>query len=381
MLAKALPNHKIAKTKNWLGTILGSTFGGSFVLLIIWFVVFLKRIKGEEEEDYLDQVSGLPTRFSYENLKVATENFRKKLGEGGFGSVFEGTLKDATKVAVKCLDSLTQVKKSFVAEVETIGSIHHVNLVRLIGFCVEKSHGWILVYEYMCNGSLDIWIYRQNDEGVILDWKCRKKVFLDIAKGLSYLHEDCRQKIIHLDIKPQNILLDENYNAKVADFGLSKLVDRNQSQVMTTMRGTPSYLAPEWLNSIITEKVDVYCFGVVVLEIYCGRKNFDESKSEESMHLLSLFWKRMEEGKLLDMVDSYSEDMRTNGAEVVEMMKVAACCLQNDYVKKPLMSIVVKVLEGVREVQQNLDCGFSNPLQIYDALGTLLSPSILSGLR
>ncbi|KAM7503145.1 hypothetical protein LguiB_002049 [Lonicera macranthoides] len=99
------------------------------------------------------------------------------------------------------------------------------------------------------------------------------------------------------------------------------------------------------------------------------------------MHLLSLFWKRMEEGKLLDMVDSYSEDMRTNGAEVVEMMKVAACCLQNDYVKKPLMSIVVKVLEGVREVQQNLDCGFSNPLQIYDALGTLLSPSILSGLR
>ena len=130
----------IAKKKNWLGTILGSTFGGFFVLLIIGFVVFLKRRKGEEEEDYLDQVPGLPTRFSYEDLKVATENFSKKLGEGGFGLVFEGTLKDGTKVAVKCLDGLTQVKKSFVAEVETIGSIHHVNLVRLIGFCVEKSH-------------------------------------------------------------------------------------------------------------------------------------------------------------------------------------------------------------------------------------------------
>lgn len=374
----------IVKKKNWLGTILGSTFGGFFVLLIIGSVVFLKRRKGKEEEDYLDQVPGLPTRFSYEDLKVATENFSKKLGEGGFGSVFEGTLKDGTKIAVKCLDGLTQVKKSFVAEVETIGSIHHVNLVRLIGFCVEKSHGWILVYEYMCNGSLDRWIYQKREEGTNLDWKCRKKVVLDIAKGLSYLHEDCRQKIIHLDIKPQNILLDENYNAKVADFGLSKLVDRNQSQVMTTMRGTPGYLAPEWLNSIITEKVDVYSFGVVVLEICCGRKNFDQSKSEESMHLLSLLRKRTEEGKLLDMVDSYSEDMRTNGAEVVEMMKVAAWCLQNDYVKRPSMSVVVKVLEGVMEVEQNLDCGFSNPLQKCDALSkssTPLLPSILSGPR
>ncbi|KAM7497814.1 hypothetical protein LguiA_022228 [Lonicera macranthoides] len=218
------------------------------------FVVFLKSRKGEEEEDYLDQVPGLPTRLSYEDLKVATENFCKKLGEGGFGSIFEGTLKDATKVAVKCIDGLNQIPKldvvesvSFhlLAEIETIGSIHDLNLVRLIGFCVEKSHGWILVYEYMCNGSLDRWIYHQNEEGAILDWKCRKKVVLDIAKGLSYLHEDCRQKIICLDIKPQNILLDENYNAKVADFGLSKLVGRNQSQVMTTMRGTPSYLAPE----------------------------------------------------------------------------------------------------------------------------------------
>ncbi|KAM7497805.1 hypothetical protein LguiA_022219 [Lonicera macranthoides] len=383
-LTSAPTSSPIAKKKNWLGTIVGSTFGGFFVLLIIGFVVFLKSRKGEEEEDYLDQVPGLPTRFSYEDLKVATENFSKKLGEGGFGSVFEGTLKDATKVAVKCPDHLTQVKKSFVAEVETIGSIHHLNLVRLMGFCVEKSRGWILVYEYMCNGSLDRWIYHQNEEGAILDWKCRKKVVLDIAKGLSYLHEGCRQKIIHLDIKPQNILLDENYNAKLADFGLSKLVDRNQSQVMTTMRGTPGYLAPEWLNSIITEKVDVYSFGVVVLEICCGRKNFDQSKSEESMHLLNLFRKRTEEGKLLEMADSYSEDMRSNGAEVVEMMKVAAWCLQNDYVKRPSMSVVVKVLEGVMEVEENLDCGFSNPLRKRDALSkssTPLLPSVLSGPR
>lgn len=182
----------------------------------------------------------------------------------------------------------SQIKKSFLAEVETIGSIHHVNLVRLMGFCVEKSCS-LLVYEYMANGSLDRIFHRSDDSG--FEWRQRKKIILDIAKGLSYLHEDCRQKIVHFDIKPQNILLDENFNAKVGDFGLSKLVDRDQSQIMTTMRGTPGYMAPEWLSSVITEKVDVYSFGVVFLEILCGRKNIDRSQPEEEMHLLGLFKK------------------------------------------------------------------------------------------
>lgn len=145
----------------------------------------------------------------------------------------------------------------------------------------------LLVYEFMSNGSLDWWIYHGEREHV-LEWECRKKIILEI-KGLAYLHQDCRQKIVHLDIKPQNILLDNNFNAKVSDFGLSKLIDRNQTQVMTTMRGTPGYLAPEWLSSVITEKVDVYSFGIVFLEILCGRKNFDRSLQEESWHLLAVF--------------------------------------------------------------------------------------------
>ena len=188
---------------------------------------------------------------------------------------------------MKRLDDFNQINKSFLAEVETIGNLHHFNLVRLIGFCAEKSHR-LLVYEYMSNGSLDRWVFHKNLE-MLLDWQQRKKIIIDIARGLTYLHDDYRQKIVHLDIKPHNILLDENFNAKVADFGLSKLVDRDQNQVVTTMRGTPGYMAPEWLSSTITEKVDVYSFGVVLLEILCGRRNVDRSQPEEAMHLLDIF--------------------------------------------------------------------------------------------
>ncbi|XP_059594816.1 G-type lectin S-receptor-like serine/threonine-protein kinase SD2-5 [Vitis vinifera] len=166
-------------------------------------------------------------------------------------------------------------------------------------------------------------IFHRNKE-LALDWQTRRKIILDIAKGLSYRHEECRQKIIHLDIKPQNILLDESFNAKVSDFGLSKLMDRDQSQVVTTLRGTPGYLAHEWLSSAITEKVDVYSFGIVTLEILCGRRNLDHSQPEEDKHLLRLFKKKAEEDQMLDLVDKYSEDMQLHGAEAVEMMRLAA---------------------------------------------------------
>ena len=163
--------------------------------------------------------------------------------------------------------------------------------MRLIGFCVEKSY-WLLVYEYMSNGSLDRWVFDKN-LGILLDWQCRMKIVLDIARGLTYLHEECRQKIVHLDIKLQNILLDENFNAKVSDFGLSKLVDRDQSQVVTIIRGTLGYMAPKWLSPVITENVEIYSFGVVLLEILCERRNIDRSQPKEAVHLLDLFKKKL----------------------------------------------------------------------------------------
>ncbi|KAF8006268.1 hypothetical protein BT93_K0532 [Corymbia citriodora subsp. variegata] len=380
--------------RNHLHVILGSILGALFIMVIFIVARFLfvqRRDDNQAEEDYLDQVPGMPNRFTYDHLKTIMNEFGKKLGEGGFGSVFEGTLSDGTKVAIKHLDGFGQVKKSFIAEVETIGSIHHVNLVRLVGFCAEKSHR-LLVYEYMSNGSLDRWIFHKSNE-CVLDWQQRKNIILDIAKGLNYLHEDCRQKIIvHLDIKPQNILLDGNFNAKVADFGLSKLIGKDQSHVVTTMRGTPSYLAPEWLRAAITEKVDVYSFGVVILEIVCGRKIFDRSLDEDGMDLLSLFKRKAEEERLLDIVDKSSDDMQLNGPHAVDMMRIATWCLQGDYTKRPSMSTVIKVLEGIVEVAEELDYNFFAQASIGEvarfgrmdvelsATATLL-PSVLSGPR
>ncbi|KAL7185287.1 hypothetical protein ACSBR2_027254 [Camellia fascicularis] len=385
------PQKKSGQVKIILGSSLGAFFGVFFMVASCIFL-FKKKQEFEDFDEFcVDQVPGMPTRFSYEKLRAMTNNFNHKLGEGGFGSVFQGTLSDGTNVAVKRLNGFGQVKKSFLAEVETIGSIHHVNLVRLIGFCAEKSYR-LLVYEYMFNGSLDKWIFQRNQE-LTLGWQSRRKIIVDIAKGLAYLHEDCRQKIFHLDIKPQNILLDEYCNAKISDFGLSKLIDKDQSQVVTTLRGTPGYLAPEWLNSIITEKVDVYSFGVVVLEMLCGRKNLDRSQPEEDMHLLSLFKRKAEAERLNDIVDKYNDEMQLHGAEVVEIMRVAVWCLQSDFSKRPSMSVVVKVLEGSVDVESNLDYNFTNPAipRLIAAAGqqehaaggatTLLFPSALSGPR
>ena len=311
----------------------------------------------EDEEEDFGNLQGTPTRFTYQQLEVATEKFNDKLGEGGFGSVFKGQLGEDI-IAVKRLDQAGQGKKEFLAEVQTIGNIHHINLVRLIGFCAEKSHR-LLVYEYMPKGSLDKWIYcRRDNIAPLLEWRVRCKIITNIAKGLSYLHEDCMKKIAHLDVKPQNILLDENFNAKLSDFGLCKLIDRDMSQVVTRMRGTPGYLAPEWLTSHITEKADVYSFGVVVMEIVSGRKNLDTSRSDDSLHLITILEEKVKSDQLVDLIDKNSNDVQAHEQEVIQMMKLAMWCLQIDCKRRPQMSEVVKVLEGTKNAETNIEHNF-----------------------
>ncbi|XBI50364.1 hypothetical protein VPH35_113779 [Triticum aestivum] len=342
-----------ASTSNKTKVMLGAAFGAFaiLVLLVIGVTLYLRgrRKYGDKDEEFdFDQLPGMPARFSLEKVSGCTEGFGKKLGEGGFGSVFEGKLGEE-RIAVKRLEGARQGEKEFLAEVETIGSIEHINLVKLIGFCAEKSER-LLVYEYMSRGSLDRWIYYRHNN-YSLDWCTRCKIILDIAKGLCYLHEECRRKIAHLDIKPQNILLDDNFNAKVADFGLCKLINRDQSKVVTVMRGTPGYLAPEWLTSRITEKVDVYSFGVVVMEIVSGRKNIDNSQPDEEVQLINLLREKEENNQLIDLVDKHSDDMVSCQEEVIRMMKLAIWCLQNDSTRRPSMSTVIKVLEGVMSVE------------------------------
>ncbi|XP_071675370.1 G-type lectin S-receptor-like serine/threonine-protein kinase SD2-5 [Lolium perenne] len=316
----------------------------------------------------------MSTRYSFGTLSECTEGFTKKLGEGGFGLVFEGKLGEE-RVAVKCLECASQGKKEL-AEVETIVSIQHTNLVKLIGFCAEKFEG-LLVYEYIPRGSLDRWIYYHYNN-VPLDWCDRCRIILGVAKGLCYLHEECRRKFAHLDIKPQNILLDGNFNDKMADYGLCKLINR---EVLTMIRGTPGYMAPEWLTLRITEKVDVYSFGVVIMETISGRKNIDNSQPEENVQLISLLREKAQNIQLVDPIDKHTDDMVSHQEEVVQMMKLAIWCLQHDNIERPSMSNVIKVLEGAISVET---FGANSLLYVQDKPSTYSVPSqasILSGPR
>ncbi|KAJ1284075.1 hypothetical protein BS78_03G175900 [Paspalum vaginatum] len=312
----------------WRATIVVSSTVGGFSLLSILacFVIIWKKCE-KVEEPLFDGIPGTPKRFSFDELKVATSNFTIKLGHGGFGSVFKGMIGKET-IAVKRLEGVEQGTEEFLAEVMTIGRMHHHNLVRLVGFCVEKSHK-LLVYEYLSNGSLDRWIFHSSPV-FTLSWRTRRSIIIAIARGLSYLHEECKEKIAHLDIKPQNILLDDKFNAKLSDFGLSKMINREQSKVMTRMRGTRGYLPPEWLGSKITEKADIYSFGIVMIEIICGRENLDESQPEASIHLISLLQEKARSDQLSDLVDSSNNDMQSHMEEVMKTMKLAMWCLQVD---------------------------------------------------
>ncbi|CAH9136981.1 unnamed protein product, partial [Cuscuta epithymum] len=248
-------------------------------------------------------LSGAPISFAYRDLQSRTSNFSHLLGTGGFGSVFSGALGDGTLIAVKKLDKvLPHGEKEFITEVNTIGSMHHMNLVRLCGFCSDGTKR-LLVYEFMKNGSLDKWIFPSfTNKDRLLDWPTRFRVALGTAQGIAYFHEQCRNRIIHCDIKPENILLDENFCPKVSDFGLAKLMGREHSHVVTMIRGTRGYLAPEWIsNRPITVKADVYSYGMLLLEIVGGRRNLDMKFNADDFFYPGWAYKEMTNGTPLQV--------------------------------------------------------------------------------
>ncbi|XP_062106224.1 G-type lectin S-receptor-like serine/threonine-protein kinase At2g19130 [Humulus lupulus] len=294
-------------------------------------------------------VGGSLMVFSYRDLQNATKNFSDKLGEGGFGSVFKGSLSDSTEVAVKKLESVHQGEKQFRTEVSTIGTIQHVNLVRLRGFCSQGTKK-LLVYDYMPNGSLDSHLFCEKGS-IILDWKTRFQIALGTARGLVYLHEKCRECIIHCDIKPENILLDAEFNPKVADFGLAKLVSREFSRVLTTIRGTRGYLAPEWISGVaITSKADVYSYGMVLFELISGKRNTEICEDGEVKFFASQAASQIVRGgDVLSLLDPRLE----GNADIEELKRVCvvACwCIQDSEFQRPSMSRVVQMLEGIIEV-------------------------------
>ncbi|MCO5606793.1 hypothetical protein L7F22_060983 [Adiantum nelumboides] len=326
----------------------------SFCLALWWFVRHKVKVAHAEEEEFLLEVlPGLPPRYSYKELKNATENFTRRMGGGSFGSVYEGVLADGTKIAVKQLEGISQGKKEFHAEVATIGTVRHLNLVRLRGFCLERHHR-LLVYEHMGRGSLDLLLFPK--EGLNcrkLSWAERLSIAVGVARGLAYLHEGSPDCIIHCDIKPENILVDDDGAAKLSDFGLAKLMSRQQNFVETIVRGTRGYMAPEWLRMAgqITEKADVYSYGVTLLELLSGRRNYEgtlESRwgylPEWALHnLTSEGDSRADE--ILDEVILEEKDPSAKRALIV-----ALWCLQEDPTMRPAMSRVVQMLEGLVDV-------------------------------
>ncbi|ERM95261.1 hypothetical protein AMTR_s00008p00036610 [Amborella trichopoda] len=291
-------------------------------------------------------IPGLPVRFSFSELELATEHFKNQIGSGGFGAVYKGVLPDTTVVAVKRINSVgIQGKREFYTEIATIGSIHHVNLVRLRGFCTKGAQR-LLVYEYMNLGSLDRTLFEGGAR--VLGWGERVEISLGAARGLAYLHGGCRQKIIHCDVKPENILLNDSGEVKLSDFGLSKLLTREQSEMFTTMRGTRGYLAPEWLTTAaISEKTDVYSFGMVLLEIVRGRKNCLGGGGGQYFPMLAL--EMHENGRYMELVDPRLGG-EVDAEEVRRVVRVALCCVHQEPALRPSMAAVVAMLEGRVEV-------------------------------
>ncbi|GKC18049.1 probable receptor-like protein kinase, partial [Tanacetum coccineum] len=312
------------------------------------------------EYSFLRKIAGLPTKYRYKDLEEATDNWKSVIGKGASACVFKGLLKDGIEVAVKRIQHEEERgDKEFRSEIAAIASVQHVNLVRLYGYCVHNSARF-LVYEYIPNGSLANWIFSRpaiaRTVGGCLSWNLRSVVALDVAKALAYLHTDCRSRVLHLDVKPENILLDENHRAIVSDFGLSKLMTRDQSRVLTTLRGTKGYLAPEWLLELgVSEKSDVFSYGMVLLEIIGGRRNVtvidtgcsgDRSK-RKFQYFPKIVTEKLKAGRIMEVVDQRLLDHGgIDEKEVTKMVHVALWCIQEKVRRRPKMVEVVKWLEG-----------------------------------
>ncbi|WOG91166.1 hypothetical protein DCAR_0310415 [Daucus carota subsp. sativus] len=356
------------------------------ILAIIAFIFIRKRLnhrrelvenrlvsEGRElriEYSFLRKVAGVPTKFRYNELEEATDGFQSLVGRGASASVFKGILSDGTAVAVKRMEGNERGEKDFRSEVAAIASVQHVNLVHLLGYCTVQTGPRFLVYEFIPKGSLDKWIFPQQGSGSCrsydqlggcLSWDLRYGVALDVAKALSYLHHDCRSRILHLDVKPENILLDDCFRAFVSDFGLSKLMGKNESRIITTIRGTKGYLAPEWLLEFgVSEKSDIYSYGMVLLEIIGGRRNIcriEEPDHDNSKRTFQYFPKivtqKLKEGKILEVVDKrlIEKGEIIDERQVRRLVCIALWCIQEKARLRPSMTEVLELLEGRKDIE------------------------------
>ncbi|KAL7243430.1 hypothetical protein ACSBR1_015760 [Camellia fascicularis] len=337
----------------------------ALALLSLWKLgCFRKKGLHDEELKGMELLSG--SFFNARQIKAATQNFSPamRLGEGGFGSVYKGVLQNGAAIAVKQLSSKSrQGIREFVNEVGTISALQHPNLVKLLGCCAEDNQ-LLLVYEFMENNSLARALFGPDEVRSRLNWPTRVQICLGIAKGLTFLHEESKLKIVHRDIKPTNILLDKDFNAKISDFGFAKLYEEEVTDVVTKIAGTTGYMAPEYaMRGHLTNKADVYSFGVVTLEIVSGKDSTSYRPNDENVYLLDLAYVLQQKGNLVELVDpSLGSDYSSEQANTI--LELAMLCTNPSPSLRPLMSEVVKTLEGKSKI---VGASFSTPYSVDDS--------------
>ncbi|KAH0734499.1 hypothetical protein KY285_010206 [Solanum tuberosum] len=339
-----------------VGAVIGIVLASIVVVLIVLFALWKKGIfggKNNEEELELRALDLQTGHFRLRQIKAATNNFdpANKIGEGGFGPVYKGVLADGAVIAVKQLSSKSkQGNREFVNEIGMISGLQHPNLVKLYGCCIEGNQ-LLVIYEYMENNCLARALFGRDDQRLNLDWATRKRICSGIAKGLAYLHEESRLKIVHRDIKCTNVLLDKDLNAKISDFGLAKLDEEENTHISTRIAGTVGYMAPEYATrGYLTDKADVYSFGVVALEIVSGKSNTNYRPKEEFVYLLDWAYVLQEQGNLLELVDSHLGSNYSK-KEAMQMINLSLLCTNLSPTLRPSMSSVVSMLEGKLPVQ------------------------------
>ncbi|KAG5378749.1 hypothetical protein IGI04_026591 [Brassica rapa subsp. trilocularis] len=325
--------------------VVGSLIAVTLLALGLYTQKICIRDKYTRERDLRAQ--GLQTVcFTWRQLEAATNNFDQanKLGEGGFGSVFRGELSDGTIIAVKQLSSKScQGNREFVNEIGMISGLNHPNLVKLYGCCVEKNQ-LMLVYEYMENNSLALALFGKSS--LKLQWEVRQNICVGIARGLEFLHEGSMIRMVHRDIKTSNVLLDADLNAKISDFGLARLHEEEHTHISTKIAGTVGYMAPEYaLWGHLTEKADVFSFGVVAMEIVSGKSNMKRKGSDDHVSLINWALTLHQRGDIMEIVDPVLQ-RDFNSKEAVRMIKVAFVCTNSSPSLRPTMSEAVKMLEG-----------------------------------
>ncbi|XVE89281.1 hypothetical protein DITRI_Ditri19aG0190100 [Diplodiscus trichospermus] len=350
-----LKSRNTTKRKALIGGLVG---GGGLLLLLSLVLLLVKTLRKNkpvslEDAERPPELQG-PMAYTYKELNFATTNFseQNKLGEGGFGEVYKGILKNGRVVAVKklAISQSERVKAEFDTEVKLISNVHHRNLVRLVG-CCSKGPELLLVYEFMPNGSLNNHLFA-GEAHDCLNWKQRFDIILGTAKGLAYLHEEFHACIIHRDIKPSNILLDRDFQPKIADFGLVRLLPEDQTHLSTKFAGTYGYTAPEYaIHGQLSVKVDTYSFGVVVLEIISGQKNTETSLDPTAEYLLKRAWRLYQDNMAMEIVDRRLEADEYNVEDMKRIIEIAFLCTQSSAAFRPTMSEVVAMLKTVNSLE------------------------------